>query len=131
MRSMLLLALLLVAACGGSDSTGSSPTSSMDGLWYGQAFAPPPASALRSIELMLRESHDSITGAATFTDRAGDVTANYGLLGTLSQNTVTLSLYSMVLDSMSITGRLTNDSTIAATMNGSGWLHTPVTFTKK
>jgi hypothetical protein len=125
-----LVAATLSAAC--SDGGGTEPeTSSLTGVWSGDMVTPPPANAPRSIRLTLQETNTNVTGSGEIADVNGVPYYTCTVSGTHVDAAIEVTLDSPGFAPVSLTGNFTNASTITATLNGGGFVNTPVTLKRK
>ena len=124
------IAVAFSAACGSGGAT-EPETPSVTGVWSGDMLTPPPANGPRSITLTLQETNTNVTGSGDIADATGVQYYTCTVSGTHGHPAITLTLNSAGFAPISLTGSFTNTSTIEATLNGGGWVNTPVTLTRQ
>ena len=124
--------VVLLAACGGAQTTEPETepeTPSATGAWSGAMVT--PFGAARTITMSLQETGTEVSGSGDISDAVGDPYYTFTVTGTHVHPTIALSLSSPGFAPISVEGSLTDATTIAATLNGSGWVDTPVTLERQ
>jgi hypothetical protein len=103
----------------------------IDGVWAGDMVTPPPFNAPRSIRLMLQETNGNVSGSCEIAFPGDPPYYTCTVSGTHTHPAITLTLSSPGFAPISLTGSFTDGSTIAATLNGSGFVDTPVTLKRQ
>ena len=107
-----LMIALMVTACGGSDSSGSTPAPALDGTW--NIYLTTSTGQCNGTMTI-----DGATGAGSFitcVSTPGTVTG-----AVASNNGVTLNFSPTGYGSFSVIGLLTNPTQIDGNLHGSGW----------
>jgi len=119
MKKLAVLALILaLAACGG-DATGPK-TPSVSGGWTGTVME------AGSLNLTLVETSGTLTGSGSLS--AGTFAAALTVTGAHAHPNVSLTMKSAGYEDMNFAGTMTDDRTIAGTLNGSGFSGQAVTL---
>jgi hypothetical protein len=127
--------VVLLAACGGAETTepetpSTAPeTPSVNGVWSGAMVT--PFGAARTISMSLQETVTEVSGSGDISDAVGDPYYSFTVTGTHVHPIIELSLSSPGFAPVSVEGEFTDATTIAATLNGSGWADTPVTLKRQ
>jgi hypothetical protein len=126
--------VVLLAACGGEQTTGpetpSEPeTPSATGVWSGAMVT--PFGAARTITMSLQETRTEVSGSGAISDAVGDPYYTFTATGAHVHPAISLSLSSPGFAPVSVEGNFTDATTIAAKLNGSGWVNTPVTLERQ
>jgi hypothetical protein len=117
MRHMAALALIALAACGGS--TEPKPAPWYDGTWSGTTGG-------QTITLDMIENGGAVTGTGTIT---GTPTRALTVAGTYSAPTLVVTLTAGLAPAVSLRGTV-NGATMAATLTGSGFTGEGITMTR-
>jgi hypothetical protein len=130
--------VVLLAACGGAETTGPETTEpettepetpSATGVWSGAMVT--PFGAARTIAMSLQETGTEVSGSGDISDAVGDPYYSFTVTGTHVHPAIELSLSSPGFAPVSVEGEFTDATTIAAALNGSGWADTPVTLKRQ
>jgi len=127
-----LVMATLLAGCGGDSGHGNGPqTFSPVGVWDGTMLTPPPQNGLRSLTLTLQEAGTDITGTAQISDATGTPYWDGSVTGSQSKAGLFLTATSVGAGSFNLDGQFKDSDAITATLNGGGWINTPVTLTRR
>jgi hypothetical protein len=134
MRSLLLLAVLSIVACGGDNGTGPStppPVPSATGTWLGNAVT--DFGANRFITLALQENGQTVSGTCSVAVSLVDPPYwTCSVSGAHDHPSLDLTLTEPTFAPLTITGTFTDANTYSATLSGTaGWTNTPVTFMRQ
>ncbi len=117
------LALLVVTACSGGDST--TPTPVVTGHWVGPFTTGTTAAQM---DLTLTETSGTVSGNGTLTAATQAIAVS--TTGTYSPPSISLSITAAGFNELNYSATV-SDSTMTGTLNGSGFVATALTLHKR
>jgi hypothetical protein len=124
MRNLLLALALLTAACGG-DSSGPSRIE-VEGTWSGQ-FSTSGGTPV-TLTMTLIETNGSVTGNSTLVTTGGSIAET--VTGTYSPPQVSLQFHSAGFEDSNLSGTV-GETTLTGTLNGSGFNNISITLSRQ
>ena len=123
-RRLAFLPLFAMLAACGSDAAAPEPDPTVTGSWSGTANQ-------FTIQLTLNQQPDgTVVGGGTFVSEVGSLALTV-LSGTHVFPSLSLTLGATGLLDTNLTGTVTSSTTIAATLNGSGFINESINLTKQ
>lgn len=121
----LLIAVLLLGACGGDDNTGPARIE-VEGTWVGHFATSSGTQVTWSMTLI--ETNGAVTGSSTLVT-AGESIAEQ-VTGNYVPPTVSLQFHSEGFSDSNLTGTV-SQTQLSGTLNGSGFNNVAVTLTRQ
>ena len=125
MRHTVIVALIALAACGGSDSTTPVAALTVDGKWTATLVGSFTPGGSGVMALTLTQSGATVSGSGTFTDPADPPPAIMSVTGTVSGSSVALTIQVLPQGTtdrnkppMQFGGTLDNATTMSGTLSG-------------
>lgn len=120
-----LIAVLLLGACGGDDNTGPARIE-VEGSWQGiVTFS---SGSKGSMTMTLTETGGAVTGNGTTTGPGGSVSE--AITGTYVPPNVSLSLHTEGFEDTNVSA-VVGESQMTGTISGSGFSGSPITFNRQ